>query len=260
MGALATYVAVSIGCLPMPAAAIDECADADGNGDVAVSDGVQALRSVAGLSSSCTLFRCDVDGSGAVTLSDGVLILQRAADLRPVNGFRCPLPTSVQDLSGFQQFELSRQSALGFCPPVGSVFHVVVTGRDDGTYDLQLTVTEERALGDPDCLDEPFFPFTPEGKCLAAVPRSDRVLTADEVTSLRAAFGAVRTVEAPDPQCAIIAFDPCVIDTFRWDDLAVNDFLCSSRWMSFQQAEELTAALDVLIVDPTPTPSPTPAD
>jgi hypothetical protein len=45
-----------------------------------VSDGVQALRAAAGLSSACD-DDCDVDGSGAVTVSDGVNILRKAAGL-----------------------------------------------------------------------------------------------------------------------------------------------------------------------------------
>jgi hypothetical protein len=57
------------------------CGDADGNGTVSVTDGVQALRMAAGLTSTCTLARCDVDGNGEVTVSDGVNVLRRAAGL-----------------------------------------------------------------------------------------------------------------------------------------------------------------------------------
>ncbi len=57
------------------------CGDADGNGSVTVSDGVQTLRSAAGLTSSCTDPVCDVDGSGAITVTDGVNVLRGAADL-----------------------------------------------------------------------------------------------------------------------------------------------------------------------------------
>lgn len=48
------------------------CGDADGNGDVTVTDGVQTLRAAAELPSTCTLPRCDVNGSGSITVSDGV--------------------------------------------------------------------------------------------------------------------------------------------------------------------------------------------
>ncbi len=57
-----------------------ECGDADGNGLVTVSDGVQALRAAAGLG-ACTSTGCDVDGNGRVTVSDGVNVLRKAAGL-----------------------------------------------------------------------------------------------------------------------------------------------------------------------------------
>jgi hypothetical protein len=59
----------------------DTCGDADGNGSVTVTDGVQTLRAAAGLSSTCTLTRCDVNGSGSITVSDGVQVLRAAAGL-----------------------------------------------------------------------------------------------------------------------------------------------------------------------------------
>jgi hypothetical protein len=57
------------------------CGDADGNGDVTVTDGVQTLRAAADLPSTCTLARCDVNGSGSITVSDGVQVLRAAAGL-----------------------------------------------------------------------------------------------------------------------------------------------------------------------------------
>lgn len=59
------------------------CGDADGNGNVTVTDGVQVLRSAAGLSSSCTEHpnNCDVNGSGGTTVTDGVAVLRKAAAL-----------------------------------------------------------------------------------------------------------------------------------------------------------------------------------
>jgi hypothetical protein len=64
-----------------PAFAADLCGDADGNGSVTVSDGVQTLRAAAGLSTTCTPARCDLDGGGSVTVSDGVNVLRAAAEL-----------------------------------------------------------------------------------------------------------------------------------------------------------------------------------
>ncbi len=58
------------------------CGDADGNGAVTVSDGVNVLRAAAGLPSTCTdPAPCDVNGNGAVTVTDGVNVLRAAAGL-----------------------------------------------------------------------------------------------------------------------------------------------------------------------------------
>jgi hypothetical protein len=67
---------MAIACA-VPAAA-QTCGDSNGNGDVTVTDGVQALRAAAGLSNSCE-DGCDVDGNGEVTVTDGVNILRKAA-------------------------------------------------------------------------------------------------------------------------------------------------------------------------------------
>lgn len=64
-----------------PRAWAQECGDADGNGSVTVTDGVQTLRAAAELPSSCTVAICDMDGSGAITVTDGVSVLRKAAEL-----------------------------------------------------------------------------------------------------------------------------------------------------------------------------------
>ncbi|MEO6029046.1 MAG: hypothetical protein ABIR79_19445 [Candidatus Binatia bacterium] len=74
---LAIVLLVSLAAAP---AAAQICGDATNDDTVTVTDGVQALRSAAGLSSSCE-DGCDIDASGAVTVSDGVNILRKAAGL-----------------------------------------------------------------------------------------------------------------------------------------------------------------------------------
>ncbi len=64
------------------------CGDADDNGGVTVTDGVQTLRAAAGLPTVCVPARCDLDGSGAVSVSDGVNVLRGAAGLARVAN--CP--------------------------------------------------------------------------------------------------------------------------------------------------------------------------
>ena len=56
--------------------------DADGNGAVNVTDGVNVLRSAAGLASACDEpAPCDVDGNGSVSVTDGVNVRRAAAGL-----------------------------------------------------------------------------------------------------------------------------------------------------------------------------------
>lgn len=57
------------------------CGDADGNGSVTVTDGVNVLRGAVGLPGCTNLAVCDVDGSGAMTVTDGVNVLRAAASL-----------------------------------------------------------------------------------------------------------------------------------------------------------------------------------
>ncbi|MCC6763873.1 MAG: hypothetical protein IT293_04340 [Deltaproteobacteria bacterium] len=59
----------------------ETCGDADGGGDVSVSDGVQVLRAAAGIDAPCPPVECDVDGSGGITVTDGVNVLRTAAGL-----------------------------------------------------------------------------------------------------------------------------------------------------------------------------------
>jgi hypothetical protein len=73
---------------PLATAQASQCGDADQSGQVNVADGVQVLRSAAGLASGCTIDECDMDGNGTVTVSDGVLTLRKSAGL-PVEE-RCP--------------------------------------------------------------------------------------------------------------------------------------------------------------------------
>ncbi len=63
------------------------CGDANGDGRVSVSDGVQALRAAADLPNICDT-DCDVDGNGDISVTDGVNILRKAAGLPIVEA--CP--------------------------------------------------------------------------------------------------------------------------------------------------------------------------
>lgn len=87
---------LAVALVAAPAAA-ETCGDADGSGAVTVTDGVQTLRSAAGLSSSCTAARCDVDGSGTVSVTDGVNVLRKAAGLAAPDACPGAASTGVQE-------------------------------------------------------------------------------------------------------------------------------------------------------------------
>lgn len=74
---------------PATCVAAVACGDADGNGAVNVTDGVNVLRSAAGLASACDEpAPCDVDGNGSVSVTDGVNVLRAAAGLG--SNLTCP--------------------------------------------------------------------------------------------------------------------------------------------------------------------------
>ena len=74
------------------------CGDADGSGMVTVTDGVQALRAAASLSSLCGS-SCDIDGNGMITVTDGVNVLRLAAEL-PITGNCGGIDAQIEALLG----------------------------------------------------------------------------------------------------------------------------------------------------------------
>lgn len=111
-------------------AAAQPCGDADGNGSVTVTDGVQVLRAAAGLASNCTLERCDVNASGSITVTDGVVVLRAAAGLSVT--LECP---------GASQVEVRSLGTSPLTPGVpGPVLQVDVQGAASVT--LMATTTD----------------------------------------------------------------------------------------------------------------------
>jgi hypothetical protein len=60
------------------------CGDANNDGDIAVGDGVSALRAAAELPSTCPAAVCDVNADGRVSVTDAVNILRNALGLPAV--------------------------------------------------------------------------------------------------------------------------------------------------------------------------------
>jgi hypothetical protein len=82
-------------------AAAQVCGDANGDGQISLPDGVQALRAAADLQSNCTASRCDVDGDGDITVTDGVNVLRKVAQL-PVTD-QCPSDGPEGDVEALLQ-------------------------------------------------------------------------------------------------------------------------------------------------------------
>jgi hypothetical protein len=138
-----------------PAVALDRCGDADGNGAITVTDGVQTLRAAAGLASSCTLARCDLDASGTVSVTDGVNVLRAAAGLAVTLG--CPSPAPACSSA-------TVTVALAVPQPIGAASMTLVyppalvtlPGSGDAAAD-RVTVLDPSALlagGEPNDLDD----------------------------------------------------------------------------------------------------------
>ncbi len=87
--------------VPRDRAYAETCGDADRNGQVTVTDGVNVLRAAAGLASECPLVTCDIDDSGTITVTDGVNVLRTAAGLATtLSCVADPFLASVQGENG----------------------------------------------------------------------------------------------------------------------------------------------------------------
>jgi hypothetical protein len=111
------------------------CGDADASGTVTVTDGVQALRAAAGLSTVCTTALCDVDGSGSITVTDGVNVLRKAAGLSAPDA--CPggasgdgVQVAVDSVVPFLAFGLQFVSDVGLASSA-----IAPAGTGEGTDD-----------------------------------------------------------------------------------------------------------------------------
>lgn len=117
------------------------CGDADGNGLVTVTDGVQVLARAADLGGACasSTDACDVDGDGRVTVTDGVAVLRKAADLSaasecvsPVVGDESTARTDVA-LSGCESVTAETRYCLTFAQAGNSeTTTLAVLGLDSG--------------------------------------------------------------------------------------------------------------------------------
>ena len=145
-----SIVAAIAACLLVACSALTAdaqvCGDADNNGTVTVTDGVQALRAAALLPSTCDgNSNCDVDGNGEVTVTDGVNILRKAADLPITEACVANADTEVASLlkqsipvfGGFGQLtKIGSASALGADAPCENVDGFVTFNQSNNEVDF----------------------------------------------------------------------------------------------------------------------------
>lgn len=134
------------------------CGDADGDGSVTVTDGVQVLNGAAELGGVCaeSADACDVDGDGRVTVTDGVAVLRQAAGLAPASQCTSPvvgdesLPRANVALPGCESVTAESRYCLTFALPDG--FHdttLAVLGLDSGRLCDLAEVPPELGTGNP---------------------------------------------------------------------------------------------------------------
>ncbi len=205
-----------------------------------MTDGVLVLRTAAELNEGCSaISRCDVDGSGSVTVTDGVVALRLAA------GLDAPLacPDVVVDRSAFTIFQFNRRSAFGFCPPLDSVSQIILSDVEGGV-ERHAMVIVEGTPGDPDC--DPEIMPVPAVACAKEITLPARLLTADEVARVEAAFTSVTVEQRQNPDCPRRPFDPCLINEFTWDATTITDFVCGQPRVLAQESGELIGVLETL--------------
>jgi hypothetical protein len=149
--------------------------------------------------------------------------------------------TATRDYARFERFELSRHPALGFCPPLGRVFSASI-GNEGGAYRLTRTRLVAGELGVDPCIPD----LIEGGECPVVRADADRLLSAAELETVRAAFARVTVYNGPDPFCLNGYFDPCVVTAARWDTAGIGDFPCAGRRFAPGELERLSVLIEGL--------------
>ena len=233
------HAATSAGVYSLTQDAIFSCAgDCSGDDRITIEELVSGVRIAIGAAplSSCPAF--DIRGDGQISIDELVAAVDGALD-------SCLPVSRVEDFSDFAHFELTRHGGFGFCPPLG-VFSATISRQAADRYELELEVLEEGVAGVDECLPG----VVGEVECAVVRPRPARILDAEEVDRLRAAFSSLLVYEEPDRICRHVIFDPCLIDMLAWDDSRVSDFICSSERLDAQSAYDVLSLLEDLSAAP----------
>ena len=146
----------------------------------------------------------------------------------------------------FLKFSFSREFI--FCDAVGSVFTAEIAVDQKGLpgeveYILNMSILEKGIPAIDECLEGTFL-GGPE--CIKETVLLPRVLTQDEEDVAIALLVKVldeRETE-DDPGCPL--FDPCVVNSFTWDDFSLTDSLCDTPRLNFEQSSQVIELLETL--------------
>jgi photosystem II stability/assembly factor-like uncharacterized protein len=179
----------------------------------------------------CPVF--DADGDRMVSIDE--LTAALAATLESC------LPASFSiDLHEFGGFEFRREHALGFCPPLGSVYDAqLLDGDEIGNIVFYHDTLEAGVPGVDHCDAE-----IPGDNCAVIRSHPMRTLGAAEAARVRDVFSHIEVQSRALPFCG--AIDPCLLNSFRWDRMTLTDAPCSDRRVDATQSAAIIDLLDAL--------------
>lgn len=144
----------------------------------------------------------------------------------------------VQNFSDFQQFRCVQRSVIVPCLPEGSIYEAVITRQSYNEYLAEISVVERGVIGQDECINTPATYV-----CVTAAPLEPRLLEADEIDDVQAAFRAVQVDWDSEPGCD--PNDTCGVTTFSWDASEVDDS-CEAPRLRAEQAQVIWNLLEQL--------------
>jgi cysteine-rich repeat protein len=207
--------------------------DCDRNGLVSIDDLVTAVHVALGDAAATTC-----PGSDAATID----ALIRAV-VTALTG--CPRGAAY-DLRDFDDFSFQRESGLGDCWPIDTLYSASLT-RSDATT---VSFTARRLVaGDPN-VDECLPDGNNAAPCVAIRDLGTRLLSGEEIARVDAVLARVPIHDEPNPICRDVIYDACLINYFDWSEpfIPAQDYICSeSDRIDGDDAQAIIEVLDGLV-------------
>ncbi len=208
--------------------------DCNLSGQVSIDDLITAVHVALGDGDAASC-----PGSDASTI-DALIRAVRAA----LDG--CPRGHTY-DLRDFTHFAFQRQSGLGDCWPVDTLYGASLERPNPST----VTFAARRLVaGDPnldECLPDNGGNGAP---CVAIRDRGSVPLSDEEVARLDAVLARVPIHDDADPVCRDVIYEACLIDYFDWSEpfVSAQDYICSeSQRLAAADAQAIIEVLDGLV-------------